>query len=80
MKSTGVVRKMDELGRIVLPVELRRTLDIEEGDALEIFTEADIIVLKKYQPGCVFCGDVDNVKTFKEKRICIGCMSELKLK
>jgi transcriptional pleiotropic regulator of transition state genes len=78
MKSTGVVRRIDELGRIVLPVELRRTLDIEEGDSLEIFTESDTIVLKKYAPGCVFCGDVDNIETFKGKHVCKSCIAKLK--
>ena len=55
MKSTGIVRKVDELGRIVLPIELRRTLDIAEKDALEIFVEGDNIILHKYHPSCVFC-------------------------
>ena len=55
MKSTGIVRKVDELGRIVLPIELRRTLDIAERDALEIFVEGDNIILHKYQPACIFC-------------------------
>jgi transcriptional pleiotropic regulator of transition state genes len=77
MKSTGVVRKIDELGRIVLPMELRRTLEIDEGDALEIFTDADTIILKQYQPGCVFCGNVDHIQNYKGKRICIDCISEL---
>ena len=57
MKSTGIVRKVDELGRIVLPIELRRTLDIAEKDALEIYVDGNSVVLKKYQPACVFCGD-----------------------
>ena len=64
MKSTGIVRKVDELGRIVLPIEIRKVLDIKEKDALEIFTEDDKIVLKKYQPACIFCGDADNVIYF----------------
>ena len=55
MKSTGIVRRVDELGRIVLPIELRRILDIGEKDALEIFVEGSTIVLKKYRPTCVFC-------------------------
>lgn len=57
MKSTGVVRKLDELGRIVLPIELRRTLDISVRDTLEIFVEDDKIILKKYHPACIFCND-----------------------
>ena len=55
MKSTGVVRKVDELGRIVIPIELRRTLGIGEKDALEIYVDADTIILKKYLPACIFC-------------------------
>lgn len=79
MKSTGVVRKVDELGRVVLPVELRRTLTIEEKDPLEIFTEGECIILKKYTPGCDFCGNVDeNLKTFKGKNFCPACLKELK--
>ena len=57
MKSTGVVRKLDNLGRIVIPIELRKTMDIAIKDTLEIFTEGDEIILKKYQPGCIFCND-----------------------
>lgn len=77
MKSTGIVRKVDELGRIVLPIELRRTLDIAERDALEIYVDGTSIILKKYQPACVFCGDSKDVSTFKGKNICASCMQEL---
>ena len=56
MKSTGIVRQMDHLGRVVLPIELRRTLDIHEKDALEIYVDEDSIILKKYEPACIFCG------------------------
>ena len=59
MKSTGIVRKVDELGRIVLPIELRRTLGIEEKDRIEIFVDGESIILRKYQPACIFC---DNAK------------------
>ena len=79
MKSTGVVRKLDNLGRIVIPIELRKTMGIEIKDTLEIFTEGDEIILKKYQPGCIFCNDARNVKLFKGKMICEKCMKELKL-
>ncbi|KXG77855.1 Transition state regulatory protein AbrB [Fervidicola ferrireducens] len=78
MKSTGVVRKVDELGRVVIPIELRRTLDINEKDALEIYVDTDRIILKKYQPGCIFCGSAENIITFKGKNICEDCASELK--
>lgn len=55
MKATGIVRKVDELGRVVLPIELRRNLDIKEKDALEIYVDEDKIILKKYEPACIFC-------------------------
>ncbi len=77
MKATGIVRKIDELGRIVLPIELRRTLGVAEKDYLEIFVENNQIVLKKYEPSCVFCGSVENVVQFKEKNICKHCMEEI---
>lgn len=78
MKSTGMIRKIDELGRIVLPIELRRNLEIGEKDSLEIFTNADTIVLKKYQPCCVFCGNAKNVTVFKGKNVCPDCLRELR--
>lgn len=77
MKSTGVVRKVDELGRIVLPIELRRTLDIAEKDSLEIYVDGSSIVLKKYQPDCVFCNETANVTVFKGKNVCAHCRAEL---
>ena len=77
MKSTGIVRKVDELGRIVLPIELRRTLDIAEKDALEIYVDGNSVVLKKYQPACVFCGDARDTKAFHGKNICANCLREL---
>ena len=78
MKSTGIVRKMDELGRIVLPMEIRTTFDINAKDALEIFVEDDCIILRKYQPSCVFCGNADNVVYFNNKRICADCLEKIK--
>ena len=78
MKSTGIVRRVDELGRIVLPIELRRTLDIAEKDALEIYVEESSIVLKKYEPACIFCDSAKNVTVYKGKNICAECMKELK--
>ena len=77
MKSTGIVRKVDELGRIVLPIELRRTLGIEEKDALEIYVDENTIMLKKYEPACIFCGSADNVMNFKGKNVCEHCRNEL---
>ncbi|MBI2873891.1 MAG: AbrB/MazE/SpoVT family DNA-binding domain-containing protein [Firmicutes bacterium] len=78
MKSTGIVRKVDELGRVVIPIELRRTLDIEEKDSLEIYVDSDRIILKKYEPACIFCGNADQVEHFKGKNVCRDCMGQLK--
>ena len=78
MKSTGVVRKVDELGRIVLPIEIRNVLDIKSKDAIEMFTDNDKIVLQKYQPACIFCNDVDNIVYFNGKRVCSACIAKLK--
>lgn len=77
MKSTGIVRKVDELGRIVLPIELRRTLDIAERDSLEIYVDGPSIVLRKYQPACIFCDDAKNVINYKGKNVCPNCIKAL---
>ena len=79
MKSTGIVRKIDELGRVVIPIELRRTLAIEEKDGLEIYVDSDRIVLRKYEPACVFCGSMDGVHQFKNKKVCHECREDLSL-
>ena len=78
MKSTGIVRKVDELGRIVLPIELRRTLEIAERDPLEIYVEGSTIILKKYEPACIFCGDAKDVVNYKGRNICKKCLDEMK--
>ena len=78
MKSIGIVRKVDELGRIVLPIELRRTLDISEKDALEIYVEGDRIILHKDQNACIFCDSTRNLSEFKGRNICADCLSKLK--
>lgn len=77
MKSTGVVRKVDELGRIVIPIELRRTMGIEEKDALEIYVDNEKIILRKYEPACIFCGNAEEVVNYKGKNICRSCLTEL---
>ena len=77
MKSTGIVSKVDELGRIVLPIELRRVMDIQIKDSLEIMTEDDCIILKKYEPSCVFCSSKENLEEFKGRCICKKCREEL---
>lgn len=78
MKSTGVVRKVDQLGRIVLPNELRNTLDIQEGTPMEIFTEGEQIILRAYRNSCVFCGEANDVINYKGKKVCKHCLEEIK--
>jgi len=78
VKSTGIVRKVDELGRVVLPIELRRTLDIAEKDALEIYVDGATIILKKYEPACIFCDNAKDITVYKGKNICSECLESLK--
>ena len=78
MKSTGEVRRLDELGRIVIPIELRRTLDLADRDCLEIFTEGEQIILKKYQPACIFCGEAKDIINYKGKNVCKCCLEDIK--
>ena len=78
MKSTGIVRPIDTLGRFVLPKEIRDTFDINTKDPLEIFVEGEKIILKKYQPSCLFCLNADDVIYFKGKLICHDCLKALK--
>ena len=77
MKSTGIVRKVDELGRIVLPIGMRRTLDIAEKDSLEIYVEGTSVILKKYKPSCIFCDSNKDVVQFKGKNVCPKCLREI---
>ena len=78
MRSTGIVRMVDQLGRIVLPIELRKAMDIKEKDPLEIFTDDDRIILTKYHPACIFCNDARDVILYKDKLICKRCLAEMK--
>lgn len=80
MKSTGIVRKVDTLGRVVLPVELRRVLDIQIKDDLEIYVHGSTIILKKYQPNCVFCGGKESLTEFEDKLVCASCIKKLSQK
>ena len=80
MKSTGIVRKVDELGRIVLPIELRRTLGIEEKDRIEIFVDGESIILRKYQPACIFCDNARDIINYKGKNICPECIKAMNAK
>ena len=78
MKSTGIVRRIDELGRLVIPMELRRAFNLRDNmDSLEIFVEGDTIILKKYEPSCIFCDSADNIVKFKGRNICDACLKEL---
>ena len=78
MKSVGIVRQVDVLGRIVLPIELRRTMGIEVRDNLEIFVDGDAIILKKYRPACIFCGEAAGVQPFMGQLVCGGCLERLR--
>ncbi len=77
MKSTGIIRKVDDLGRIVLPIELRRVLDISERDELEIYMENDRIILQKFEPACLFCGSSQNLITYRRKNVCQECVRKM---
>lgn len=80
MKSTGIVRKIDNLGRVVLPIELRRVFDIDREDPVEIFVDDNYIMLKKYQPACIFCSDAKDVVDYRGKKVCVACLEEMKSK
>lgn len=77
MKSTGIVRKVDELGRVVIPMELRRVMGIGEKDGLEIYVDEEKIILKKYEPACVFCGSAVSVQSYKGKVVCRDCAVDM---
>ena len=77
MKSTGIIRKVDELGRVVIPIELRNKFDISEKDPIEIYVDGSSIILKKYEPNCVFCGNSKNLSTYKDKLICTKCAKHI---
>jgi AbrB family transcriptional regulator, transcriptional pleiotropic regulator of transition state genes len=78
MKSTGIVRDIDQLGRVVIPIELRRTMGISISDPLEVFVEDDYIILKKYQPACQFCNNSSDMIEYKGKKICKDCLKDFK--
>lgn len=80
MKATGMIRKVDELGRIVIPKELRRQFEVEDNkDSFEIFVEDNSIILKKYQPSCIFCGELKGVVNYKGRNVCPNCIDALKV-
>ncbi len=78
MKATGIVRKLDQLGRIVIPKELRSTFDLKETDPIEIFVEGEDIVLRKYQPACIFCNEATDITQFEGKNVCKKCLAKIK--
>ncbi|MDR1629467.1 MAG: AbrB/MazE/SpoVT family DNA-binding domain-containing protein [Oscillospiraceae bacterium] len=78
MKATGIVRKIDDVGRIVLPMELRKVMNLRGSeDALEIFTDGDKIILQKYNPSCIFCNSLDDIREFKGSKVCAACIKKL---
>ena len=78
MKSTGIVRNIDDLGRVVLPIELRKTLGLEIKDPMEFYSDGDRLILQKYNTGCHLCGDYKTEKLFKDKLVCESCIEDLK--
>ena len=77
MKSTGIVRKVDELGRVVIPIEIRNKFHIAEKDPIEIYVDGSSIVLKKYEPNCIFCGSSKHLVQYKDKLICAKCSRQI---
>lgn len=77
MKSTGIIRRLDELGRVVIPIELRNKFDIAEKDPIEIYVDGSNIILKKFEPNCVFCGSSKKLKEYKGKLVCEKCLDKL---
>lgn len=77
MKSTGIIRKVDELGRVVIPIEIRNKLNIAVKDPIEIYVDGSSIVLKKFEENCIFCGSSANLFTYKEKLLCAKCSSKI---
>lgn len=77
MKSTGIVRKIDDLGRMVIPIELRKTMNIDKKDPMEIYVDEEKIILKKYEPACIFCGNADNTFEFEGKTVCNECSDKM---
>ena len=77
MKSTGIVRRIDALGRIVIPTELRKTMELDEGTSMEMFVEGGRIIFEKYERGCIFYGKIKNVIIFEGKLICEDCIDKI---
>ena len=77
MKSTGIIRKVDELGRVVIPIEIRTQFNIAEKDPIEIYVDGSSIILKKYEPNCIFCGNTENLISYNDKLICEDCSKNI---
>lgn len=77
MKSTGIVRKLDELGRVVIPIEIRNQFDISQKDPVEIYVDGSSIVIKKFEPNCIFCGSTKNLVTYHDKQVCKKCSEKI---
>ena len=77
MKATGIVRKVDELGRIVLPSELRKTMHVSVGDSFELFTNDNTVVLKKYEPGCILTGEMEELVEYQGRKVSKMAIKEL---
>lgn len=80
MRTLFLIRRVDDLGRIVIPVELRRMLELENGQDVSITVQADALVLRKFMPGCVFCGEWEQLAVFEGKHVCASCRNRLTLK
>ena len=78
MKDTGIVRRIDDMGRLVIPKEMRAKLNIQNGDEIEFFVEGDRVILKKYQPSCLFCASTYSLLEYKDKFICPACLNDIK--
>ncbi len=77
MKSTGIVRRLDTFGRVVLPMELRKLMNLDQNSSVELFVEGDSIILRKYTPACIFCGSFDGIKSFEGRMICESCIKQI---
>lgn len=77
MKSTGIIRRVDELGRVVIPIEIRNQFNIAEKDPIEIYVDGSSIILKKFEPNCIFCGNTQDLLNYNDKLICGKCAKKI---
>ena len=77
MKSTGIIRRVDELGRVVIPIEIRNQFNIVEKDPIEIYVEGSTIILKKFEPNCIFCGNTKDLLSYHDKLVCKKCADKI---